>query len=63
VGEPIAAAGTFEASLWAPEGREPRVSLIMTADAILSARKPKAERVNAAAPVRDERLRFVRSSR
>jgi hypothetical protein len=43
-GEAIAASGTFEASVWAPEGREPRVNLTMTADAILSARKPKKER-------------------
>jgi hypothetical protein len=43
VGEAFAASGTFEASVWAPEGREPRVNLSMTADAILSARKPKAK--------------------
>jgi hypothetical protein len=41
VGEAFAATGTFEASVWAPEGREPRVNLTMNADAILSARKPK----------------------
>jgi hypothetical protein len=40
-GEAFAATGTFEASVWAPEGREPRVSLTLSADAILSARKPK----------------------
>jgi hypothetical protein len=43
VGEPIAASGPFEAKVWAPEGREPRVNLTLTADAILSARKPKAK--------------------
>ena len=43
-GEAIAASGTFETSVWAPEGREPRVNLTMTADAILSAHKPKKER-------------------
>jgi hypothetical protein len=43
VGEAFAASGTFEASIWAPEGREPRVNLSMTADAILSARKPKSK--------------------
>jgi hypothetical protein len=42
-GEPIAVAGEFDASIWAPEGREPRVNWTMTADAILSARKPKAK--------------------
>jgi hypothetical protein len=44
LGESFAASGTFEASIWAPEGREPRVNLTLTADAILSARKPKAKR-------------------
>jgi hypothetical protein len=43
VGEAFAASGAFEASVWAPEGREPRVNLSMTAAAILSARKPKAK--------------------
>jgi hypothetical protein len=41
VGEAFAASGPFEANIWAPEGREPRVNLSMNADAILSARKPK----------------------
>jgi hypothetical protein len=39
-GETFAASGTFDATIWAPEGREPRVNLTLTADAILSARKP-----------------------
>ena len=42
-GEAFAATGTFDATIWTPEGREPRVNLTMTADAILSARKPKAK--------------------
>jgi hypothetical protein len=37
VGEAFAATGTFDATVWAPEGREPRVTLSMSADAILSA--------------------------
>jgi hypothetical protein len=41
VGEAFAASGPFEASIWAPEGREPRVNLNMNADAIMSAHKPK----------------------
>jgi hypothetical protein len=41
VGEAFAASGSFEASIWAAAGREPRVNLSMTADAILSAHKPK----------------------
>jgi hypothetical protein len=41
VGEAFAATGSFEATIWAPEGREPRVNLTLTADAVLSARKPK----------------------
>jgi hypothetical protein len=40
-GETFAATGSFEATIWAPEGRDPRVNLTMTADAILSAHKPK----------------------
>jgi hypothetical protein len=39
-GEAFAATGTFEATIWAPEGREPRVNLTMNADTILSAHKP-----------------------
>jgi hypothetical protein len=42
-GEALAATGSFEASVWVPEGREPRVNLTLTADAILSAHKPKAK--------------------
>jgi hypothetical protein len=42
-GEAFAASGSFEASIWAPEGREPRVNLTLNADAILSAHKPKAK--------------------
>lgn len=41
-GEPIAVAGEFGADIWAPEGREARVSLTLTADGILSAHKPRA---------------------
>jgi hypothetical protein len=44
VGEAFAATGTFDATVWAPEGREPRVNLTITADAILSARKPPKEK-------------------
>jgi hypothetical protein len=43
VGEAFSATGSFEATVWAPEGREPRVNLTMNADAILSAHKPKAK--------------------
>jgi hypothetical protein len=42
-GEAFAATGTFDATIWAPEGREPRVNLTLTADAVLSASKPKAK--------------------
>jgi hypothetical protein len=41
VGEAFAASGPFEANTWAPEGREPRVNLTVTADAILTGHKPK----------------------
>jgi single-stranded DNA-binding protein len=43
VGEAFAASGPFEATIWAPEGRDPRVNLTLIADAILTARKPKAK--------------------
>jgi hypothetical protein len=43
VGEAFAATGSFEATIWAPEGREPRVNMTLNADAILSAHKPKAK--------------------
>jgi hypothetical protein len=43
VGETFAATGSFDATIWAPEGREPRVNLTLTADVIISARKPKAK--------------------
>ena len=43
-GEAFAAAtGTFDATVWAPEGREPRVNLTLTADAILTTRRPKVK--------------------
>jgi len=38
-GEPIAVSGTFEAEIWAPPGRDPRVNLSLTVDAVISARK------------------------
>ncbi len=40
-GEPLSVAGEFSAEVWAPEGREPRVNLSLTADGVLSARRPK----------------------
>jgi hypothetical protein len=42
-GEAFAATGTFDATIWAPEGREPRVNLAVTADAILTTRRPKVK--------------------
>lgn len=40
-GEPIAIAGEIDAELWTPEdGRERRLSWKVTADAVLTARKP-----------------------
>jgi hypothetical protein len=50
-GEAIAASGTFEATIWTPEGREPRVNLTMTADAILSAHRPKKRAASADKPL------------
>jgi hypothetical protein len=43
-GDPIAVAGEFECEIYAPAGGESRLSWRITADAILSARKPKADR-------------------
>jgi hypothetical protein len=43
VGEAFAASGPFEANIWAPEGREPRVNLTLNADAILTTRRPKVK--------------------
>lgn len=49
-GDVIAASGIFEATIWTPEGKQPRVSLSLTADAILSAKaKPKPKNERAAA--------------
>ena len=42
-GDPLSVAGEFSADVWAPEGREPRVNLSLTADGVLSARRPKAK--------------------
>ena len=44
-GETFAATGTFDATVWAPEGREPRVNLTLTADAILRRQAAEAEAV------------------
>jgi hypothetical protein len=46
-GEALTASGTFDATIWTPEGRGPRVNLTMTADAILSAHKPKQRKTSA----------------
>jgi hypothetical protein len=50
-GEAIAASGTFEATIWTPEGREPRVNLTITADAVLSAHKPTQRKASVDKPV------------
>jgi hypothetical protein len=41
VGEPVSVAGELSAELYAPNGGEPRVNLRVTADAVLTARKPQ----------------------
>ena len=40
-GETFAATGSFDATIWALEGREPRGNLTLTADVVISARKAK----------------------
>jgi single-stranded DNA-binding protein len=49
-GEPIAVAGEFDAEIYAPAGGEARVSWRIRADAVLSAKKPKARKYARAAP-------------
>jgi hypothetical protein len=39
-GDPIAVAGEIDADIYAPEGSDPRVNWRVTADAVLSARRP-----------------------
>ncbi len=50
-GDALAVAGTFEAKIYVPEGREARVDLSLTADGILSA-KPKPRERKADKPSR-----------
>ena len=50
-GEPVTMAGTFEAEIWTPEGKEPRVNFIMTADGVLTAKpRPKARAAGGSEP-------------
>jgi hypothetical protein len=42
-GDPIAVAGEIDADVYAPEGSDPRVNWRVTADTVMSARKPKAK--------------------
>jgi single-stranded DNA-binding protein len=43
-GEAVAVSGAFEAKIYAAEGKEPRVDLSMTVDAVLSAKAKPRER-------------------
>jgi single-stranded DNA-binding protein len=45
VGEPIAVSGEFDCELYAPPGGESRLSWKITADSILSARRPKKAKI------------------
>ena len=51
-GDALAVSGSMRAELWAPEGKEPRVSLTLTADQVLALRQParKREKQDADAP-------------
>ncbi len=54
-GDPIAVAGEFDCSLYAPDGAEPRLSWTIRADSILSAKakpKPKEAKPRADKPPR-----------
>lgn len=61
-GEAISVCGAFEVKIYTPEGKEPRVDLTLTADAVLSARpRPKEPKKTAparAAPDRREAPEF-----
>jgi single-stranded DNA-binding protein len=43
-GDALAMSGTMRAEVWTPEGKDPRVSLTLTADAILPLRREKQPR-------------------
>jgi single-stranded DNA-binding protein len=46
-GSPLSVAGRLEASVWTPDGKEPRVSFSVTVDGVLSARAPpRKEKTN-----------------
>jgi single-stranded DNA-binding protein len=45
-GEPIAIGGEIDCEIWTPEdGREPRLNWKVTADAVLTARRPKRREI------------------
>jgi hypothetical protein len=43
-GEAVAVSGPFEAEIWAPPGREPRVNFSLVVGAVISARRPAKKR-------------------
>ena len=43
VGEPLAVAGDFAAEIYKPDVKEPRVSLKITIDGVMSPRRPKKD--------------------
>jgi hypothetical protein len=43
-GEPIAVSGEFDAEIYAPDDAAPRISWKITADAIISAKRPRPQR-------------------
>lgn len=47
-GDALSVSGSMRAEIWAPEGKDPRVSLTLTADAILPLRRTKQPREKAA---------------
>jgi single-stranded DNA-binding protein len=56
-GSPISVAGEIDAEIWTPPGGEARLNWRLTADVILSARKPKGK------PERTKRQRQTASGR
>jgi single-stranded DNA-binding protein len=48
-GDALSVSGSMRAEIWAPEGKDPRVSLTLTADAILPLRRERQPREKPAA--------------
>jgi single-stranded DNA-binding protein len=61
-GDAVSAQGAMRAEIWTPEGKEPRIALSLTADAILPLRRTKQSREKRAADTSDIGAPATRSS-